>query len=80
MQVVKSGQKPIDLTVCDYFHNPVGYSIDHLSMSWKLPAIRNGIRQTAYQIVAAHNKDSLDTNPIWDSGKVISDMSINVPY
>ncbi len=80
MQVVKSGQKPIDLTVCDYFHNPVGYSIDHLSMSWKLPAVRNGIRQTAYQIVAAHNKDSLDTNPIWDSGKVISDMSINVPY
>ncbi len=66
--------KPLDLTVGEYFSNPLGYSLENLSVSWKLPEGADS-RQTAYRVQIT--RDSSDfSNPIWDSGKVVSDSSI----
>ncbi len=72
--------KPQKLTVGEFFDNPLGYSLEDLTMSWQLPLMRNGIAQSAYRIVAANSVDELDSNPIWDTGKVSSPDSIKVPY
>jgi alpha-L-rhamnosidase len=45
--------------------------------SWRLQSPENtrGVNQVAYQIRSAHNDPELDTNPLWNSGKVISDST-----
>lgn len=72
--------RPYDVTAGDFFDNPLGYNLESMSFSWKLPAVRNGIAQTAYQIVVADTKDALEKSPLWDSGKVASSQSVKVPY
>lgn len=49
---------------------------------WIIPGTENGSRQTAYQILVASDRTSLDNNTadLWDSGKVESDQSQNVEY
>lgn len=69
---------------CEYRDTPLG--IDALSprLQWKLVAGNEdrGIRQTAYQIhVATSGKLLEDGKPdLWDSGKVVSDQSIQIAY
>ncbi|MBO5254302.1 MAG: family 78 glycoside hydrolase catalytic domain [Opitutales bacterium] len=73
--------KPVDVTVCDFYTNPLGYNLQDLSFSWKLPAERTGMAQSAYQIVVAENEKALnDNNYLWNSGKVNSDKSVKVAY
>ena len=48
--------KPLDVTVCDFYKNPLGYNLSDLSFSWKLPPVRNGMAQSAYQIVVAKDE------------------------
>jgi len=66
--------RPYELT-CEGQVNPLG--IDELSprFAWKIPLLRRGIQQTAYQIVAESEGKIL-----WDSGKVDSPQSIEVEY
>lgn len=71
--------KPEKLTVGENFENPVGYSLEDLSFSWQLPLIRQGIKQSAYQIVVTKGEDA-SSEVVWDSGKVESSDSVNVPY
>ena len=56
--------KAINLKV-EYLTNPIGIDITKPRLSWNLD---EGIKQTAYQIVAK----GLNDNILWDSGKVIS--------
>ena len=72
--------KPQNLTTGEFFTNPVGYSLDDLSLSWQLPLKKNGTAQTSYRIVSGKSPETLDTNPLWDSGKVISSDSVKVKY
>ncbi len=81
-----AAEKPYDTTVGESFKNPVGYSLNDLSFSWKIPVSKNdkgeerfNIKQTAYQIVVATTED-FDKTIIWDSGKVPSDKSTKVRY
>ncbi len=74
------GPKPYDPTVGEGFVNPVGYSLEDLSFSWKLPLERKGISQTAYRIRVATSPKNLDSPDVWDSGKVESSQSVAVPY
>ena len=64
--------KPIDITVGEFYNNPLGYNLESLSFSWKLP-VRDGISQSAYQIVVSDSEENLQKSPLWDSGKVLSD-------
>ena len=78
--------KPYDLTVGENFDNPVGYCLRKLSFSWKLPQGDN-IKQTAYRIQVVHNPEDfslaetdLYRTSVWDTKKVESSQSINIPF
>ena len=50
--------------------------------SWIVNGKGSGVMQTAYQILVATDKKTLENGDfdVWDSGKVYSDASIAVPY
>ncbi len=79
-------QKPINLTVGENFINPVGYSLDDLSFSWQLPSADN-LKQVAYQIQVVSDIEHFSLNDvdlsrisIWDTRKVESSQSVNIPF
>ena len=67
---------------CEYLENPLGIDVVQPRLSWMLASDTRGQKQTAYQITVAGSRDALDDGAadIWDSGKVNSDQSVNVPY
>lgn len=75
---------PYDVTVGNFYTNPLGLDLQPISFSWKLPQIRDGIEQTAYQIVVYDVTRSSSSRKkqgeYWDSGKVQSSQSVKVPY
>ncbi|MGC9359729.1 MAG: family 78 glycoside hydrolase catalytic domain, partial [Anaerolineae bacterium] len=60
---------------CAYRVNPLGIDIAQPRLSWELASDRRGVRQSAYQIVVREGDDVL-----WDTERVESDQSIQVPY
>jgi alpha-L-rhamnosidase len=73
--------KPAQLE-CDSLITPLGVDDMQPLLSWQLQDDNFGAKQTAYQIQIASEPDLLskDQPDIWDSGKVASDQSVNVPY
>ncbi|HEY8898192.1 MAG TPA: family 78 glycoside hydrolase catalytic domain [Niastella sp.] len=55
--------------------NPIGLDASTPRFSWQLTGNQRGIMQTAFEI-----KVSAGNNAVWNSGKVTSDQSIQVPY
>jgi alpha-L-rhamnosidase len=75
---------PTDLR-CEYRKNPLGIDALKPRLSWRLEAAdpkARGQRQGAYQILAASSEERLrrDQGDFWDTGRVESDKSIQVPY
>ncbi len=78
---------PTSLT-CEYLTNPLGLDVRRPRLSWKISAAQHGARQTAYQIVVAEAPAILKAAPAgraedglsWDTGQVMSDSSVHVPY
>jgi alpha-L-rhamnosidase len=56
---------------CEYFVNPLAIDSPNPRLSWWMNDPRAGAKQTAYQICVER---------CWDSGKVETDQSIQVPY
>jgi alpha-L-rhamnosidase len=52
------------------------------SFGWIVSDTSRGAKQSAYQIIVASNQENLTINKvdIWDSGKIISDQSVEVPF
>ena len=73
--------KPTELR-CEYAVDPLGIDARPPRLSWQTPAEPRGYRQSAYRIVVAGSKAGLEAGgePTWDSGKVASERSVNVPY
>ncbi len=67
---------------CEYLENPLGVDIVHPRLSWQITSSKRGEAQTAYQIMVASSSKKLvaDKGDLWDSGRVDSDQSIQVPY
>jgi len=67
---------------CEYLSNPLGVDTVQPHLSWNIDSDVRGGRQTAYQILAASEPELLKKNQgdLWDSGKVISDENVSVPY
>ena len=69
---------------CEYRSNPLGIDNTLPRLSWKLidEGQTRGQKQTAYQILVASTLENLDSNigDIWDSGKTMSNQSVNVEY
>jgi alpha-L-rhamnosidase len=75
---------PVDLKV-EYRKNPAGIDVAQPRLSWVLESTEPGARgemQTAYQMIAADSPETLksEKDALWDTGKVLSDQSIQVVY
>ena len=67
---------------CEYLKDPLGIDTEQPRLSWRLKSDQRGQTQTAYRILVADSEMALNQNcgTLWDSGKVVSDRSIQVPY
>jgi len=77
-----SGAKAPTNLLCEYTANPLGIEATVPRFSWVLEHSERGQLQSAYQVLVANSQESLNVEDgnRWDSGKVISDESTNVPY
>ncbi len=68
--------------LCEYRVNPLGIDVRQPRLSWQLASDRRGVAQTAYQVRAAEDEADLvaGRNLLWDTGQVLSDQSVHVPY
>jgi len=68
--------------LCEYEPRPLGLSTKEPRFSWRLPLLRRGIGQSAYRIRVASNPAGLrgQSADCWDSGKVESSRSHQIPY
>jgi alpha-L-rhamnosidase len=66
----------------EYKQNPLGIDTRKPRLSWQLIGSGRGVTQSAYQIrVIAGEPGAKNPNrAVWDSGKVVSDESIQRPY
>ncbi|MBB3187003.1 alpha-L-rhamnosidase [Microbacter margulisiae] len=62
--------------------NPEGIDIIHPHVSWMTESNARNVVQTAYQIMVASSPEKLNAgqSDIWNSGKIVSNQSINVLY
>ncbi|HXT12163.1 MAG TPA: family 78 glycoside hydrolase catalytic domain [Candidatus Angelobacter sp.] len=67
---------------CEYAVNPLGVDVPNPRLFWIDESAARGQRQTAYQILVASSSAELadDGGDLWDSGKVASDETIQIPY
>ncbi len=65
---------------CEHSVDPLGIDVPQPRLSWKLQSVHRGDRQRAYQLLAASTVAGLSDSPLWDSGRVESDQSLDVVY
>lgn len=72
---------------CEYLKDPLGIDVSKPRLSWALEQRHQGTgdrgqRQTAYQVLVASSEELLKKNQgdLWDSGEVVSDRSVAIPY
>jgi alpha-L-rhamnosidase len=64
----------------EYKKNPLGIDDNPPRLSWQLTTRGRGVDQVAYQIRVAARIEDLSAHPSFDSGKVVSNQSVHVPY
>jgi hypothetical protein len=67
---------------CQYADNPIGIDMLNPRLGWLLESVCRAKHQTAYQILVASSIEKLEPfkADLWDTGKVLSDISINIEY
>jgi alpha-L-rhamnosidase len=60
----------------EYEEAPLGIDVEQPRFSWQMESPKQGQSQTAYQIVVTDEKGE----EVWNSGKVNSDLSLNIAY
>ncbi|MGY5355653.1 glycoside hydrolase family 78 protein [Wenyingzhuangia sp. IMCC45467] len=77
-------QKNISLNnlQCEMLTNPLGIDVLQPRLSWLIKTSETELEQTAYQILVASSSEKLAENKadLWDSGKVNSNVSVNITY
>lgn len=66
----------------EYLTNPVGLDIKQPRLSWILNDDRRGAAQSAYRIIVSDSRRKAEhhTGNQWDSDKITSDSTLNIPY
>jgi alpha-L-rhamnosidase len=77
----KGALTPGDLR-CEDLQNPTGVDTTQPRLSWVLNSEKRAQVQTAYEIVVASSLKELAAgrNVLWNSGKIDSDQTIQIPY
>lgn len=70
--------RPTDLTT-DRAVDPLGIDSAIPRLAWKVPPIRRGAAQKAYQVVAWREMSGMQ-EPIWDTRRVESSVSTGIPF
>lgn len=72
----------VEQLACEQRTNPLGVDVEQPELSWILQSPIRGDRQTAYQILVASTESLLkkDSGDLWDSGKVVSDETIQISF
>jgi hypothetical protein len=67
---------------CEYTTNPLGVDVPQPRLFWQLESRTRGQRQSGFQILVATSSVLLskDIGDLWDSGKVVGDETIQIPY
>ncbi len=67
---------------CEYATNPLGVDTPRPRLGWLLESEQRAQLQSAYHVLVATSIKQLQANVgnKWDSGKVLSDQSVNVGY
>ena len=67
---------------CEYVTNPLGIDTPQPRFSWILGSNQRAQMQSAYHVIVASSAEKLrsDIGDKWDSGKVASEKSVNIPY
>ncbi|GAE35996.1 family 78 glycoside hydrolase catalytic domain [Halalkalibacter akibai] len=81
-EVTEKGIIRIHNLKVEYAYNPIGVDAEKPRFSWMMSSDSNGQRQIAYQILVASSPEKLVMNEadLWDSGKVVSDISVAIKY
>ncbi len=68
--------------LCQALENPLGIDAKRPRFSWQMQDARRGAKQTAYRILVASSETELAnrTADVWDSGRIASGESRNIPY
>jgi len=76
-----SGLKPLRLR-CEYKLNPLGIDTSAPRLDWIVESNERGRKQSAYRILVASSEANLagEIGDLWDTGKVDSDETIQIPY
>jgi alpha-L-rhamnosidase len=66
---------------CEYKTDPLGIDVTSPRLSWELTSSDGGVLQTSYEIrVTVTALGSTKESVVWETGKVTSDASNQVPY
>jgi len=67
---------------CEYRVNPQGIDEPQPRLTWEIESDQRGAKQTAYHILVASSVKLLKQNTadLWDSGKMSSGNTVNIPY
>ena len=85
-QILQADESSTDVRVtrlrCEYLENPLGIDMQRPRLSWIINSNQPLQRQTAYQILVSSGKELLEQKKgdLWNSGKIASEKSINIPY
>ena len=65
-----------------YAIDPIGVETRQPRFRWIVTSFRRDQQQSAYRILVSSSKEKLDAEAgdLWDTGKVVSCQSVNVPY
>ncbi|MCK9618877.1 MAG: hypothetical protein M0R21_13700, partial [Lentimicrobiaceae bacterium] len=68
--------------LCEYLSNPLGIDVASPRLTWQTHASESNFRQTAYEVRVAESPALFNQKNklVWNSGKVMSDQSVNVEY
>jgi alpha-L-rhamnosidase len=77
-----NAQIAADHLTCEMAENPLAVVQNQLRLSWQLVAVASNVSQTAYQVIVASSEKKIKNNEadLWDSGKVVSDKNLQIPY
>ena len=72
---------PVNLR-CENLKNPIAIDVEAPLLSWILESELRGQAQSAYRIIVSGSKINMDQDigDYWDTGKLESDISVNINY
>ncbi len=77
-----NGQITAEHLRCEMVENTLAVSQSQPRLSWQLVSTASNVSQSAYQILVSSSEKKLQNNEadVWDSGKVISNKNLQIPY